>query len=87
MSLIKPDALIQKHFGYVTQSYDCAFWSPKAMLRQHQEWRPLAWSNFLSMRIEFIRFLRRDSEHHVQSDRRSVNHGPWVLDLPRGHDF
>ena len=32
MSLIKPVALIQKHVGYVAQSYDCAFWSPMAML-------------------------------------------------------
>ena len=45
----------------------------------------------VSVHIEFvlhsqsIRFVRLDYEH-VQSDRKSVNHGLLLLDLPRDRD-
>ena len=58
---------------------------------QHQESRPLAGSDFLSIRREFvlysqpIRFVRVDSEH-AQTDGKSMNRGLPVLDFPRGPD-
>ena len=54
---------------------------PEAALLSVQEWRPLAESDFLYMRREFvlypqpIRFVRLDSEH-AQSDGKTVSRGP-----------
>ena len=59
---------------------------------QHQESRPLAGSDFLNMRREFLShsqpstFVRLNFEH-AQSDGKSVNlELPVLPDLPRGRD-
>ena len=59
----------------------------RAPFGQHQESPPLAGSDFLNMRREFvlycqpIRFVRLDSEHAQSDEGQSVNRG-----LPRGRD-
>ena len=61
-----------------------SFWS--ATSGQVQRHSGFEWScKYNRLRQEPIRFIRLDSEH-AQSDRKSMNRGLPLLDLPRGRD-
>ena len=74
-------------FFDIFTSYHTLVSNGRAPFGQHKESRPLAGSDFLSMRREFvshsqpIRFIRLDSEH-AQNDGNSVNRVFPVLTLP-----